>query len=593
MNGNLAAVRVRSRALIPPPRLKLSAWVEKILVLPSSVTALPGHCRLWPFQREILDAIGDPLIERITLIKPVRVGLSTMIVGAIGHFIANDPASILLLLPTEADARDSVVSDVEPIFAATPALREALSADLVGGDRNTLLSRRFAGGSLKVVAARAPRNLRRHTARILIIDEVDACEATAEGNPIDLAENRTLTFATRKIIIGSTPLSEDTSHVLRAYAESDGRVFEVPCPECGGCTELMWAHIEWPEGDPSGAKFRCPHCAALVEERHKAAMVAAGAWRRTRPEVNRHAGFRLNALVSLLPNTGWGALATKFIAAKDDTDKLQAFVNTILGQGWRESGEAVDEAELISRAEAFGLDSIPKEVLLITCGVDLQDDRIEVSIVGWSRKDEAYVLAHDIIWGAVDVDTTWAELDELLRSKWQHPLGGLIGIDAVAIDSGDGEWTQRVYNFCFPRAARHVLAIKGMFGNRPDIQASKGKMKGGGRLWIAGVDGIKTKIFSRLQRGQQIRFSHTLEPVYFEQLASERRVIRYKRGQPVRRFERISGRVRAEALDALVYSFAARAERSHFGFAARENYLRNPNAPRESIAAILARSIAQ
>jgi len=40
-------------------------------------------------------------------------------------------------------------------------------------DRNTILSRRFAGGSLKIVPARAPRSLRRHTARLLFIDEAD------------------------------------------------------------------------------------------------------------------------------------------------------------------------------------------------------------------------------------------------------------------------------------------------------------------------------------------------------------------------------------------------------------------------------------
>jgi hypothetical protein len=57
------------------------------------------------------------------------------------------------------------VSDVEPIFEATPALRGSLTFDTEGRDRNTLLSRRFPGGSLKIVAAKAPRNLRRHTAR--------------------------------------------------------------------------------------------------------------------------------------------------------------------------------------------------------------------------------------------------------------------------------------------------------------------------------------------------------------------------------------------------------------------------------------------
>src|SRR4029077_10644261 len=127
----------------------------------------------------------------------------------------------------------------------TPTMGSALSADTEEGERNTLLSRRFAGGSLKVVAARAPRNLRRHTVRILLIDEADAMEVTAEGDPVALAEKRTLSFANRKIIVGSTPLFEDTSHVLRAYSESDRRVFECPCPACSNFTEILWQHVEW------------------------------------------------------------------------------------------------------------------------------------------------------------------------------------------------------------------------------------------------------------------------------------------------------------------------------------------------------------
>jgi phage terminase large subunit GpA-like protein len=165
-----------------------------------------------------------------------------------------------------------------------------------------------------------------------------------------------------------------------------------------------------------------------------------------------------------------------------------------------------------------------------------------------------------VLWGSPDDDTLWIELDELLKTRWQHPLGGKIGIDAAAIDSGDGDWTQRVYDFCFPRARRRVMAVKGMAGSRPVITATKSKIKGtagAGRLWLVGVDVIKTTIFNRLQRGRSIRFSASLEAVYYEQLASERKMVRYIRGRPVRRFERISGR-KAEALDALVYCFAAR-----------------------------------
>ena len=466
--SSLATIRARAlRSLIPPPRLHLSEWIEREIVLPEGTSALPGKVRLWPYQREIADAISDPLIERVTLVKPVRVGFTTLLTGAIGSFVANEPAPILCLLPTEADARDYVVSDIEPIFAASPALRGALSADVEEGQRNTLLSRRFPGGSLKIVAAKAPRNLRRHSARVLIVDEADACEIGAEGNPIRLAERRTLSFANRKIIIGSTPLFEDTSHVLRAYGESDARVYEVACPDCGGCTEILWGMIEWPEGAPERAAFRCPHCKALIDERHKAGMVAAGQWRATRPEVQGHAGFRLNALISLLANAAWGKLAAEFVAARDDPAELQTFVNTILAQGWREAGAEIDESALSARGEPFGLDSIPPEVLVLTAGIDVQDDRLEITITGWTRDGTALVLAHVVLWCSPDDDTTWLELDELLKTRWPHPLGGKLRIDATAIDSGYA--TDRVYSFAFPRASRRVMASKGASGARPSI----------------------------------------------------------------------------------------------------------------------------
>jgi hypothetical protein len=116
----LSAIRTRALgALIPPPRLRLSEWIEANIKLPEGVSALPGHVRLWPYQREIADAISDPEIERITLVKPVRVGFTTLLTGAIGSFVVNEPAPILVLLPTESDYRDYVVSDIEPSRACT------------------------------------------------------------------------------------------------------------------------------------------------------------------------------------------------------------------------------------------------------------------------------------------------------------------------------------------------------------------------------------------------------------------------------------------------------------------------------------------
>ena len=172
------------RALIPPPRLRLSDWIEANIYLPEGVSAQLGRVRLWPFQREIADAIGDPEIERVTLVKPVRVGFTTLLTSAVGSFVANEPSPILCLLPAEADCRDYVVSDIEPVFAASPALAAALSDEQDESGRNTLLSRRFPGGSLKIVAAKAPRNLRRHNVRVLFMDEADGIIGAHDTGPL-------------------------------------------------------------------------------------------------------------------------------------------------------------------------------------------------------------------------------------------------------------------------------------------------------------------------------------------------------------------------------------------------------------------------
>jgi hypothetical protein len=213
------------KALIPPPQKPLSAWLEAS-VASGQVRrkGLPAR-RLYSYQRAIADAISDPDIERVTLQKAARIGFSVLVAAAIGHYCGNDPSAILCLLPVESDCRDFMTSDLEPLFAASPALAGVLKAELVGQrgrrGRNTILSRQFPGGSLKIVAEKSPRNLRRHTSRILFVDEADGCETSAEGDPIDLATKRTLTFPDRNIILGSTPIDEETSRVCRAYAASD------------------------------------------------------------------------------------------------------------------------------------------------------------------------------------------------------------------------------------------------------------------------------------------------------------------------------------------------------------------------------------
>jgi phage terminase large subunit GpA-like protein len=503
-------------------RLGFVEWIERNIRLPET-SAQPGAMKLWPWQYGLAEAIGNPNLERVTLQKATRLGFSSLITAYCGYVsVVEHPSTILFLQPTQDDARGFVVDDLESLYDATPILQGKLLSPSVATrgsrrDRNTLLHRLWDGGSIKVVAAKAPRNLRRHTARFLIVDEADACEdSAAEGDVITLAERRTMTHSNRKIILGGSPIDEVTSHVLRSFNESDRRVFEIPCPSCGAFTELMWRHLEWEPDRPETTKYRCEHCKQLISEHHKPAMVAAGRWRITDPSVVNHAGFRLNSLVSLLDNCAWPKLVAEFLRAKNDPDtkRLKAFTCAILGQAWRDDADEIDDLNLIARAEPFDTDHIDPAVLYLTRGVDPGTDRIETSLLGHTRNGEILVLSHDVIWASIEDDDTWLDLDDLLKTEYKHPYGGTLKVDATVVDAGF--CFDKVIQFCSSRYARRILPGKGAPGfARPAIALTKTKRNK--RLFLTGVDGLKSGIINRLARGTSIRFSHTLDQNYLRQ----------------------------------------------------------------------------
>ncbi len=189
----------------------------------------------------------------------------------------------------------------------------------------------------------------------------------------------------------------------------------------------------------------------------------------------------------------------------------------------------------------------------MTAGVDVQRDRLEIVFLGHGR-DDVFLLGNSVIWGDPNGDDVWAELEDALRTIWKHPAAAPSGWTLAEIDAGDGETMDRVIAFAGPRFGRRVVAIKGAPGNRPAIMKSATK---GQKLFIVGVDGLKTQLAARLARGRSVRLSKSLEPRVFEELASERHVVKYQKGRPVRVWERIPGR-RAECLDATVYGIAVR-----------------------------------
>lgn len=563
-SGPLAADAVTDalRFFAPPPRLTVSEWADRERRLSAEASAEPGR---WDtgraeYQRGIMDAICDPAVEEVVAMTSAQVGKTEVLNNVIGFHIAHDPAPILLLQPTLEMAQAFSKDRLAPMLRDTPALRGLVKDARSRDSGNTLLHKTFPGGHITMAGANSPASLASRPIRIVLADEVDRYPASAgtEGDPVSLARKRSTTFWNRKIVLTSTPTVKGASRIEAAFEESDQRRFHVPCPECSEHQVLRWAQVQWPEGRPEEAVYVCEHCGAVWDDATRWQAIRKGEWRATAP-FRGTAGFHLNEIYS--PWVRLGEMATRFLEAKKWPETLRAWVNTSLGETWEDSGETIDEAGLMERRETWG-ERLPPDVAVLTAGVDVQDDRLEVELVGWGRDEESWSIDHRILWGDPSGPAVWQDLDEYLARSWEHsrPIAPL-GIRAACVDTG-GHHTLAAYNFCRPRQGRRIWAVKGKGGpgvpiwpRRPS-RNNKGKVP----LFLVGVDAAKEAIYARLRLTEPgpgtMHFPAERDPEWFRQLTAETCVVRYSKGRPVREWQKRSGR-RNEALDLRVYAMAA------------------------------------
>ncbi|MEX6095927.1 terminase gpA endonuclease subunit, partial [Morganella morganii] len=68
----------------------------------------------------------------------------------------------------------------------------------------------------------------------------------------------------------------------------------------------------------------------------------------------------------------------------------QTFINLVLGEPYEDRGEkALSEQKLLERCEVWAAE-VPDGVTLLTAGIDTQDDRFEIEVVGWGRSEESW-----------------------------------------------------------------------------------------------------------------------------------------------------------------------------------------------------------
>lgn len=565
----------------PPEDLTVSQWADKNRRLTSESSAEVGKWRTsrTPYMFDILDSFTDPLIEHIVVVAASQVGKSETINNMVGYCIDQDPGPILLIQPTIDDVKRYSEMRIAPMIRETRCLKRKVADPKSRDAANTKRQKSFPGGVLVMTGSNVAHDLSSMPIRYVFGDERDrwATSAGSEGDPWELAVARTRTFYNKKMVEVSTPTVKGASAIENSYNLGTMERWKTQCPHCGEYVELTFDNIRFEyDAAENGDKkifhiseifYVCPECGGISDEHTMKSQPAK--WVATVPEARKHhktRSFWLTAWVS--PWATWESIILQFLQAGTDSAKLQVVYNTQFGELWEERGDMASEDDVMARREVYEAE-VPDGVLLLTCGVDTQDDRLEYEVVGHRRYGETWGIKKGVILGRPDTEEVWERLDEVLSHKYKFKSGVSLQISLTFIDEG-GHFTQEVRQHCLARQYDHVFAIKG--ANRPDIPYTappkkqkivvNGKVIG--QVWVyeIGVNAGKQKIVDNLRvQSPGANYCHfplrdDYSKQFFKQLMSEHLAYVPKLKHPWQ-WQKIPGHERNEAFDIRNYNLAA------------------------------------
>ena len=561
-------------ALRPPPELTLSEWADTYRMLSAENSAAPGrwHTDNAPYQREIMDAIGDPHVRKVVVMSAAQIGKTAMLMNMLGYYMHYYPAPVLVMQPTLEMGQTFSKDFLAPMIRDTPVLRGLVDTKSRYSG-NTILKKNFPGGHVTIIGANSPASLASRPIKVLLCDEVDRYPASAgtEGDPLLLAQKRQTTFWDKKTVIVSTPTIKGSSRIETEFQETTREEWNVPCPRCGHYQPLRWANIVFDRHDlKKGVRHKCERCGCESGEYDWKAQEIRGHFVAEAPGAAAR-GFHLNTLSSTF--CGWQEVVEKFLLAKEmldqgDPEKMKTWVNTELGETWEEPGERLEDTELVNRREVYDA-QVPEDVLVLTAGVDVQDDRFEVEVVGWGAGKESWGIRYQKLYGDMLKEQVWRDLDAFLTATFSKRDGTQLPILCTCIDSG-GHHTDQVYRFTKERYERRIFAIKGKGGQEtPYIRNPSTNNRVKTPLFILGVDAGKALVYQRLKHTPPERrgpnYCHFplneeagYDEQYFRGLTSEKAVVRFRKGRSVTVWEiRDASYKRNEPLDLRNYATAA------------------------------------
>ncbi len=532
--------------MAPPPPRTADQWADQVRILPDG-TAEPGPFRSarTPYMIPIVRAFRAPGVKTVIGVLAAQMGKTENVLNVIGHRLDDDPTPILYVSPTQK-LTESMSSDrFTKMFRSARSLWDKLAH----GKLNKLTEKWVAGVRLGFGWAGSKTELSSHPAGLVMLDERDRMEdVQGEGDPFEMARARISTYRAGCVGVISTPTRGNAaaavnpesglehwadldtpdeqamaaaSPIWKLWQEGTRREWAWPCPDCGEYFIPRLKHLWWPDGaTPAQAKREarlvCPHCGVHIHDERKAAMNARGLYVGPGQRVeqgsavgdvaaNETESFWVSGLAS--PWKSFGDRARAYVAAvrSGSPGRIRGVVNLEFGELQRQGADVPDWREVQELARPYERGVVAEGGQRLTCGVDVQKNRLVYSVRAWGWRSESWLVEAGELWGETKHPEVWEELDELLDRDFDGQR-----IRMMLVDSGynpgerDRNPDNLIYIFCRRHRRRawpskgHDTQEKPFKSSKIDISINGKIIKHGLDLWHLDTDYFKSWVHERL-----------------------------------------------------------------------------------------------
>ena len=476
------AVDLRS-IFAPRPDRSVTEWAEQNIYLPSSVTQNAGqystaHCS---YIRELLEDFRNPAVSESANCFAAQVFKTTAIWVGVGYRIDQQPANIMVVLPTHMLAQSFSKTKWQPIVESSPALLRHKQTDR---DKFKILEQQFDDSILYFTGSGSENSLKGRSVEILILDEIDDIEekwAKKGKSGVSMLESRVKSYAGSKVIKTGTP-KETTGAIWNSFLEGDRRLYFVVCPECQDQAfaiefdpeyvrqwfpDVLMAKVVWDKSAKGKdgtynfetvrrtAALECPCCKARLGQEKLPAMIAGGSWRPTNPNsISGKPSRRLPSMYSPHEACTLGNLAVKFLQAQATPGALRNFLNEELAVPHQLKGFAATENDIkaiVTHSPEYLRGVVPKDdIALLSLTVDVNADILHWLVRAWFSEGSSALIDYGRLF------PNWPALLEIAARTYRvGPSGFNLSPMVCLIDSG---WRTKsesgVYDFCIQSGGR-------------------------------------------------------------------------------------------------------------------------------------------